>query len=108
MCHDQGCSRAELNGKKVAILAFGTVLESALKAAEECNATVANMRFIKPLDTALVLELAATHDLLVTVEDNAIMGGAGSAVLECLMAKVTVHCTCRSCTMPMTERSWDC
>ncbi len=70
---------------KIAILAFGTVLEPALLAAESVNATVANMRFIKPLDTALVLELAATHDLLVTVEDNAIMGGAGSAVLEALM-----------------------
>nr|WP_314899101.1 1-deoxy-D-xylulose-5-phosphate synthase [uncultured Deefgea sp.] len=76
---------AQFNGKKAAILAFGTVLEPALAAAESCHATVANMRFIKPLDTALVLELAATHDLLVTVEDNAIMGGAGSAVLEALM-----------------------
>ncbi|MBM5571024.1 MULTISPECIES: 1-deoxy-D-xylulose-5-phosphate synthase [Deefgea] len=73
------------NGKKVAILAFGTVLEPALAAAENCHATVANMRFIKPLDTELVRQLAATHDLLVTVEDNAIMGGAGSAVLEALM-----------------------
>lgn len=76
---------AAFNDKKVAILAFGTVLEPALAAAETCQATVANMRFIKPLDTELVLELAATHDLLVTVEDNAIMGGAGSAVLEAMM-----------------------
>ncbi|WP_157669641.1 1-deoxy-D-xylulose-5-phosphate synthase [Chitinibacter sp. GC72] len=83
---------AEQQGKKVAILAFGTVLEPVLTAAEALNetdvlsVTVANMRFIKPLDTALVLELAASHDLIVTVEDNAIMGGAGSAVIEAMMA----------------------
>ncbi len=73
--------------RRVAILAFGAVLEPALAAAEALDATVANMRFIKPLDTELVLALAASHDLLVTVEDNAIMGGAGSAVLECLAAQ---------------------
>nr|WP_314630665.1 1-deoxy-D-xylulose-5-phosphate synthase [uncultured Noviherbaspirillum sp.] len=74
------------SGKRVAILAFGTMLAPALKAAEELNATVANMRFVKPLDTALVLELAASHDLLVTVEEGCIMGGAGSAVGEALTA----------------------
>ena len=74
------------SGKRVAILAFGTMLAPALKAAEELNATVANMRFVKPLDTALVLELAASHDLLVTVEEGCIMGGAGSAVAEALAA----------------------
>jgi 1-deoxy-D-xylulose-5-phosphate synthase len=74
------------SGKRVAILAFGTMLAPALKAAEELNATVANMRFVKPLDTALVLELAASHDLLVTVEEGSIMGGAGSAVAEALAA----------------------
>jgi 1-deoxy-D-xylulose-5-phosphate synthase len=74
------------SGKRVAILAFGTMLAPALKAAEELNATVANMRFVKPLDTALVLELAAGHDLLVTVEEGCIMGGAGSAVGEALAA----------------------
>ncbi len=74
------------SGKRVAILAFGTMLAPALKAAEELNATVANMRFVKPLDTALVLELAASHDLLVTVEEGCIMGGAGSAVGEALAA----------------------
>ncbi|WP_432721445.1 1-deoxy-D-xylulose-5-phosphate synthase [Jeongeupia wiesaeckerbachi] len=72
-------------GGKVAILAFGTLLEAALKAGEALDATVANMRFIKPLDDALVAELAASHDLIVTVEENAIMGGAGSAVLESMM-----------------------
>ena len=70
--------------KKVAILAFGPVLKPALEAAEELDATVANMRFVKPLDGKLVEQLADAHDLLVTVEENVIMGGAGSAVLEAL------------------------
>ncbi len=73
-----------LLSKKIAILAFGSMVKPALEAAEELNATVANMRFVKPLDEALIAELAASHDLLVTVEENAIMGGAGSAVLEAL------------------------
>ncbi|BCL74698.1 1-deoxy-D-xylulose-5-phosphate synthase [Jeongeupia sp. HS-3] len=72
-------------GSKVAILAFGTLFEAALKAGEALDATVANMRFVKPLDDALVVELAASHDLIVTVEENAIMGGAGSAVIESMM-----------------------
>ncbi len=77
--------------QKVAILAFGPMLKPALEAAEELDATVASMRFVKPLDEALVAELAANHDLLVTVEENVIMGGAGSAVLEALerMGKTT-------------------
>ena len=66
------------------MLAFGSMVRPALDAAEELDATVANMRFVKPLDEALVLELAGSHDLLVTVEENVIMGGAGSAVLEAL------------------------
>lgn len=69
---------------KIAILAFGAMLTPALKAAEALDATVANMRFVKPLDVALVLELAESHALLVTVEENVIAGGAGSAVLEAL------------------------
>ncbi|HSI22814.1 MAG TPA: 1-deoxy-D-xylulose-5-phosphate synthase [Methylophilaceae bacterium] len=73
-------------GKKVAILAFGSMLPPALAAAEKLDATVANMRFVKPLDTALVYELAANHDLIVTVEENAVMGGAGAAVMEALQA----------------------
>ncbi|MEK6246075.1 MAG: 1-deoxy-D-xylulose-5-phosphate synthase [Pseudomonadota bacterium] len=71
-------------GKKVAILAFGSMLKPALEAAENLDATVANMRFIKPLDTELVKRLAQTHDLLVTVEEHQVMGGAGSAVCEAL------------------------
>jgi 1-deoxy-D-xylulose-5-phosphate synthase len=72
------------SGKKVAILAFGAMLKPALEAAEALDATVVNMRFVKPLDAALVRQMAATHDLIVTVEEHQIMGGAGSAVLEVL------------------------
>ncbi|MDP2784829.1 MAG: 1-deoxy-D-xylulose-5-phosphate synthase [Sulfurimicrobium sp.] len=72
------------HGDKIAILAFGSMLSPALQAAEKLNASVANMRFVKPLDDALVKELAASHQLLVTVEENAVMGGAGSAVAESL------------------------
>jgi len=74
-------------GEKIAILAFGSMLKPSLEAAEELNATVANMRFVKPLDDELVLSLAVNHSLLVTVEENTIMGGAGSAVLESLESK---------------------
>ncbi|MDP2828167.1 MAG: 1-deoxy-D-xylulose-5-phosphate synthase [Sulfuricellaceae bacterium] len=69
-------------GEKVAILAFGSMLAPALKAAESLNASVADMRFVKPLDEDLIRELAQTHAVLVTVEENALMGGAGSAVAE--------------------------
>ena len=71
-------------GKRVAILAFGTVLTNALEAAEQTGATVANMRFIKPMDTDLINELVKNHELLVTVEEGCISGGAGSAVNEYL------------------------
>jgi 1-deoxy-D-xylulose-5-phosphate synthase len=82
--------RADLGGlpavapRRIAILAFGTLLYPALAAADKLDATVANMRFVKPLDAALVAELARTHDALVTVEEGCVMGGAGSAVAECL------------------------
>ena len=72
------------HGKRIAIVAFGTLLYAALDAAERIDATVANMRFAKPLDVELVAELARTHDALVTVEDGCTMGGAGSGVLEAL------------------------
>ena len=78
-------------GKGVAILAFGSLLYPALQAAENLNASVANMRWAKPLDSALLLQLAASHQALVTVEEGALMGGAGSAVLEALQdAGVTI------------------
>jgi 1-deoxy-D-xylulose-5-phosphate synthase len=71
-------------GKQVAILAFGSMLAPALEAAEQLDATVANMRFVKPLDEELILQLAREYAVLVTVEENVIQGGAGSAVAECL------------------------
>jgi len=73
-------------GHRIAILAFGTLLYPALEAAERLDATVANMRFAKPLDTALVEELARSHDGIVTVEEGCLPGGAGSAVMEALHA----------------------
>jgi 1-deoxy-D-xylulose-5-phosphate synthase len=74
-------------GRHVALLAFGTVLKPALEAGAEINATVADMRFVKPLDRELIIRLATTHELLVTVEENVVNGGAGSAVLELLAAE---------------------
>ena len=73
-------------GKGVAILAFGSLLYPALNAAQSLNATVVNMRWAKPLDVALLLQVAADHEGLVTLEEGALMGGAGSAVLEALQA----------------------
>jgi 1-deoxy-D-xylulose-5-phosphate synthase len=90
--------RGELRRKGkggVAILAFGSMLAPALAVAEEFDATVANMRFVKPLDVELVRELAASHALLVTVEENVVMGGAGSAVLEALEQN--------GCTVPVLQ-----
>ncbi len=72
------------DGKKIAILGFGTLVQAAMGAAQALDATVADMRFVKPIDRELILDLASRHDALVTVEDAAIMGGAGSAVLEVL------------------------
>ncbi len=77
-----GRGEVRREGKRVALLAFGSTLAPCLAAAEALNATVANMRFVKPLDTALVTDLARSHELLVTVEENVAQGGAGSAVAE--------------------------
>ena len=74
-------------GKGIAILAFGSMVAPSIAAGEELNATVANMRFVKPLDTELVKRLAQEHDYLVTVEEGCVMGGAGSAVMEALAAE---------------------
>jgi len=81
-----GKGEVRREGRRIAILVFGTLLHAALQAAEQLDATVANMRWAKPLDTELLLQLAASHDALVTVEEGAVMGGAGSAVLEALQA----------------------
>jgi len=79
-----GKGEVRRQGQRIAILAFGTLLYPALQAGEALNATVVNMRWAKPLDTELLAQIAATHDALVTVEEGAVMGGAGSAVLEAL------------------------
>ena len=79
-----GKSRLIREGQKIAILNFGTLLPSALEAVEKLNATVVDMRFVKPIDIEMINVLAQTHDYLVTLEENAIQGGAGSAVAEVL------------------------
>ena len=79
-----GKAEIKRHGSTLALLAFGTMVEPALQAGEALDATVVNMRFVKPLDEALILEMARTHDVLVTVEENAIAGGAGAAVSEAL------------------------
>lgn len=91
---DAECQKLELGkglhkrqGEKIALLVFGTLLKAAMQSAEELNASVADMRFVKPLDEDLIRELAASHDLLVTVEENVLKGGAGSAVNEFMEAE---------------------
>lgn len=81
-----GKGEVRRTGHGVAILAFGSMVAPSLKAGEELDATVANMRFVKPLDVELVKRLAQEHDFLVTVEEGCIMGGAGAAVMEALAA----------------------
>ena len=78
--------RGELRreGSDICILAFGSMVTSALKAAEALNSTVVNMRFIKPLDRELVMQMATKHRLLVSVEENSLIGGAGAEVARCL------------------------
>jgi 1-deoxy-D-xylulose-5-phosphate synthase len=82
-----GTAEVRRTGKRVALLAFGTVLQPALDAAEALDATVVNMRFVKPLDEALIVEIARQYALLVTIEENVVAGGAGSAVAESLAAR---------------------
>ncbi len=82
-----GKGKVVRKGEKLAILSFGTLLENAQAVAAELNATLVDMRFVKPLDTALIEELVVTHERFVTLEDNAIAGGAGSAVSEYLLAQ---------------------
>jgi len=81
-----GQAEIRRQGADIAILAFGTLLYPALQAAEKLNATVVNMRWVKPLDVATLLQVASTHSRLVTLEEGSIMGGAGSAVAEALNA----------------------
>lgn len=84
---DIGRSELRRQGKRVAILAFGSMLQPALGAADKLDASVVNMRFIKPLDIAMIKHMAEQHDYLVTVEENAVMGGAGAAVMEALQSE---------------------
>ena len=79
-----GKAEVRRRGRRVAILAFGSPVAAAHVAAERLDATLVNMRFVKPLDRAMVLDVAASHELLVTVEENALWGGAGSAVADAL------------------------
>ena len=77
-----GKGRVSRQGQQVAILNFGALLPTAFSVGEELDASVADMRFIKPLDTELLDQLAANHSLIVTLEENAIAGGAGTGVSE--------------------------
>ena len=79
-----GKSKTLFSGKKIVILAFGPILNTCIDVANDLNATLVDMRFIKPIDETAIIKLAKTHKLIVTVEDNTIHGGAGSAVLEIL------------------------
>jgi len=81
-----GKAQSVRKGESIAILSFGSLLGSATAAADVLNTSVTNMRFVKPLDEKMILKLADSHQLLVTIEDNSVMGGAGSAVNECLLA----------------------
>ncbi len=81
-----GRAEVKREGRRVAILAFGSMVPTAMDVGQELDATVVNMRFVKPLDDALVADMATRHDLIVTLEENALMGGAGSAVAESLAA----------------------
>jgi 1-deoxy-D-xylulose-5-phosphate synthase len=81
-----GRGEVRRQGQRIAVLAFGTLLHPCLAVAERLGLTVADMKFIKPLDTELVVELARSHEAIVTVEEGALMGGAGSAVAEALAA----------------------
>ena len=101
-----GKGEVRRQGARIAILAFGSMLAPALAAAEELDATVANMRFVKPLDEALVEQLAREHELLVTVEENAVMGGAGSAVAEYLAAAGLTRAAAAPGPARPLRRSW--
>lgn len=94
-----GRGEIKRQGQRVALLAFGSMVSTALEVGETLDATVANMRFVKPLDTALIDQLAQTHDLLVTLEENAVIGGAGSSVLSHVMSKCH-HCSVINLGLP--------
>ena len=82
-----GTAEIRHQGGRIAILAWGSMVTSALEAGKQLGATVVNMRFIKPIDEAIILEMAKTHDVIVTIEENVLAGGAGSAINEFLQAQ---------------------
>tara|TARA_B100000787_G_scaffold61945_1_gene45465 strand:- start:100 stop:690 length:591 start_codon:yes stop_codon:yes gene_type:complete len=86
-----GKSEIIRTGKNIAILAFGPLLKTALEVAKELNATLVDMRFVKPIDEKMIKKCVANHKVLVTIEDNTILGGAGSAVLE-VISKNNLKC----------------
>jgi len=79
-----GKAQSLRQGSRIAIMLFGSLLTMATDAADKLDATLINMRFVKPMDEAMIQEMASTHDLIVTLEDNAIQGGAGSGLSEVL------------------------
>jgi 1-deoxy-D-xylulose-5-phosphate synthase len=86
-----GKGEVRRRGRRIAVLAFGSMVHPALAAAEALDATVVNMRWVKPVDAELIEELARTHDAFVTVEEHAVAGGAGSACLETMAARGIVR-----------------
>ena len=90
-CLPFGKAQVRREGRRVAILSFGTMLAAALGAGEALDATVVNMRWVKPLDRELLAELARTHDAFVTVEEHVVDGGAGAAVAEAMAAEGIVR-----------------
>jgi 1-deoxy-D-xylulose-5-phosphate synthase len=82
-----GTAQMVRQGSHVAILVFGTVLAASLEAAEAIGATVVNMRFVKPLDLDMVRKMAESHDFIVTIEENVVAGGAGSAINEIIASQ---------------------
>jgi 1-deoxy-D-xylulose-5-phosphate synthase len=81
-----GKAETKRQGKRIALLAFGSMVNTAIAVGVALDATVVNMRFIKPLDDALIVDLASKHDLLVTIEENTVIGGAGSEVARIIEA----------------------
>ena len=81
-----GKSEIRCKGKNIAILAFGTMVDTCVRIGEEIEATVVNMRFVKPIDESVILNMCDQHDLIITVEENVVHGGAGSAVNEVIAA----------------------
>ena len=96
-----GSSRTMLQGKQIAILAFGSMVMPAVEVGKAINATVVDMRFVKPLDEQIIQRLSESHDLIVTIEENVVQGGAGSAVNEYLSS---IHSNCQILNLGLPDR----